>query len=251
MHFGYLDVPGSCPSIPSGITCARSTFSHSHKQRFEQTHNSVQVGNTTEGVSSTYSRLPGTVELISSELVQIRPLIALHHHVIVNLKSANFSLPSNALTHSAGWSCNVKPGGAVMVVSGSWIGRRGIVRAINLQQKILEVYPLADFVCISPLSAWFTNFLSGTFLCTPLLCAHHTCCIRLCGVWVWWGLEIHWESSSDYWYQEQIQGLVGDTRKCVTRWMWGCSRQCPHWYIQEEWCGCQVRFQSLAELFAY
>ena len=25
------------------------------------------------------------------------------------------------------------------------------------------MYPLADFVCISPLSAWLTNFLSGTF----------------------------------------------------------------------------------------
>ena len=28
-----------------------------------------------------------------------------------------------------------------------------IVGAINLQQKILEVYPLADFIYISPLSA--------------------------------------------------------------------------------------------------
>lgn len=82
----------------------------------EQTHNSVQVGDTAEVVSGTYSGLSGTVELISSELVQIQPLIASHHHVIVNLKSANFSLPSNALTHSASRSCNVKPGDAVMVV---------------------------------------------------------------------------------------------------------------------------------------
>ena len=91
-------------------------FSTPTNKGSEQTHNSVQVGDIAEVVSGTYSRLSGTVKLISSELVQIRLLIASHHHVIVNLKSANFSPPSNALTHSAGQSCNVKPGDAVMVV---------------------------------------------------------------------------------------------------------------------------------------
>ena len=157
-------------------------FSAPTNKGLEQTHNSVQVGDTTKVVSGTYSGLSGTVKLISSELVQIWLLIASHHHVIVNLKLANFSLPSNALTHSASQSCNVQPGDAIMVVRGSWIGRRGIVRAIDLQQKILEVYPLADFICISPLSAWLTNFLSGTFLCTLLLCAHHTHCVQPCGI---------------------------------------------------------------------
>ena len=77
-------------------------FSMPTNKGLEQTHNSVQVGNTTEVVSGTYSRLSGTVNLISSELVQIWPLPASHHHVIINLKSANFLPPLNALTHSAG-----------------------------------------------------------------------------------------------------------------------------------------------------
>jgi ribosomal protein L24 len=150
-------------------------FSAPTNKGSEETHDGVQIGDIAEVVSGTHTGLSGTVEMISSDMVQIWPSAASHPRVIVHLKFANFSPPSNALIHSADRGCNVKPGDPVMVVRGSRMGMKGIVRTINLQQKILEVCPSGEFVCISPLLAWFTNLFTRTVSLYPVSsCPSHT-----------------------------------------------------------------------------
>lgn len=111
----------------------------------EETRDDVQVGDAAEVVSGPHCGYLGTVETICSSMVCLRPYLP-GYALTVDVKLAKFLPPPNSLRYSPEQGYNVRSGDVVEVVRGRWIGRRGIVGAIDLQKKILEVNAWAGFV---------------------------------------------------------------------------------------------------------
>jgi len=126
-------------------------------QRPEENHDDVQIGDSAEVVSGPHRGFIGMVEMVSSGMASLRaaaafiPVVLASSCITVPVTSANFLPPSNALKYSAEKGYNVRSEDAVEVVQGHWIGRRGIVREIDLQKKMLAVNAWANSICISPL----------------------------------------------------------------------------------------------------
>ncbi|KAG6379424.1 hypothetical protein JVT61DRAFT_11893 [Boletus reticuloceps] len=104
----------------------------------EETHE-VQIGDAAEVKFGPHCGLFGMVEIICGKEVRIRPVGMERSCVYVSIKAAKFRPPSNALKYSAEYGYNVRSGDAVLVVQGRWVGKRGIVGVIDLQNKTLEV----------------------------------------------------------------------------------------------------------------
>ena len=135
-------------------------------QRPEDNCGDVQIGDNANVISGPYRGFVGTVELISSSTVYLRTVAPAFPHIAVPVTSAIFLPPSNALRYSAEKGYNVRSGDAVEVVRGHRMGRRGIVREIDFQKKILEVNAWANSICISPLFPSPTNlFTRNVFSC--------------------------------------------------------------------------------------
>jgi hypothetical protein len=108
----------------------------------------IEIGDTAlvlSGPSTGYFR---TVEAVCLPVVSLCPLNPSLSTIMINICEAVFHPPTNALCYSAECGYNVSSGDTVVIVQGRWLGKRGIVEAVDLDKKTLEVNAWADGVSI-------------------------------------------------------------------------------------------------------